>query len=1305
LLADDYVVQLPGHRFVVAGLEVCCRLAGVMASFLPIGGCGGEDPGNRRGVSADGSVEAMLVEAMLSRATDVIALSHRQSGRLLEVSDSFCTLLGYSREELIGRTSLEVGLIAKGSRETLLGAIADANWGLQEIHLIRRDGTQCVVESTVELLGDGELMLTMSRDMTERRAAELELKLRAELLDLAHDAVVVRGPVESRITFWNREAEVVYGYTREEATGRVSHDLLATVFPESQAAVEEALERDGHWQGILRHTRRDGAVIEVSSRQAVQRDAEDRPIAIIELNSDITQRRRAESRVRQLMDSAPDAMVAVSRDGRIVQVNPQTERTFGYQGGELIGELVEMLVPERFRGAHPGYFADPSERSMGGVRSLYGRRRDGSEFPAEISLSSIDTEDGPLAAATIRDDTSRRLAAIVESSEDAIITKDLHGTIASWNAGAQRLYGYTVADVHGKSISILVPEDHDDELAGILARVAQGESIRDFDTVRVRSDGSLVDVSLAISVVRDRSGQVIGASTIARDISERKRAEAELARARADIDQFFAVSADMMGIANAEGRFVRVNPAFERTLGFTPQELMAKPFMEFLHPDDQAAARERVAALARNRGVRDVETRCRCRDGSYRWLLWTRMVNQDGTVFATGRDVTERRAAGLELELRAGLLDLAHDAVVVREPSESRITFWNREAEAVYGYTRAEATGRVSHDLLATVFPESQQVVDEALARDGQWKGVLSHTRKDGRVIEVSSRQAVQRDADGWPIAIIELNSDITERRQMDRELRASREQALQASRLKSEFLANMSHEIRTPLNGVVCMSELMLDTELDHEQREYAEVTMTSAEALMTVISDILDFSKITAGKVDMLHETYSLETVVDDVCAIAGLRAAEKDVELAVSIGADVPPAVVGDGSRMRQVLVNLLGNAVKFTAQGEIVVRVVLQADEDATERLRVEVSDSGIGIEPDKLPDLFQSFSQADATTTRKYGGTGLGLSIAKQLVELMGGEIGAYSTPGVGSTFWFTLPCVRGTSADAAPPVMDLTGIRLLIVDGDATSRGIIARQSAGWGVIPDSADSGRAALRRLERAADLGRPFELAVIDMHMPEMDGLELARAIRANPRLRSTRLIMLSSAPVRTAEARAAGIDGSLAKPVGQARLRDQLAASLKRVARPADPTPPPASKPAASRLHVLIAEDNEINQFAATQVLRNLGYVVEIAHNGREAIEMTHDKDYTMVFMDCQMPEVDGYSATTSIRQREGSHRHTPIIALTAHAMIGDREKCLASGMDDYIVKPLRRADVEHVCGRLLNSAMGSPPARRPPSGNI
>ena len=1041
------------------------------------------------GLAAD-----VFVDALMEHAIDAISVADGPSDRIVVVSDSYCALTGYAREELIGQTPDELGLL--GDKSVRARGIRRAAEGIRELHefqLRRKDGAVRVVETSIQLLAGGALILAISRDITERCAAAAERELRGELLDVAHDAVVVREPVESRISFWNREAENVYGYTREEATGQVIHELLATVFPESQQAVEAVLARGGQWEGVLRHTRKDGGVIVVSSRQAVQRDADGRATAIIELNSDITGLERAEARCRQVLESAPDAMVGVGRDGRIVLVNAQTEVLFGYSREELIGELVETLVPERFRGgelAHrSGLFADQSTRAMGSRTDLVGLRRDGSEFPAEISLSRVETEDGTLATATIRDDTARRLAAVVESSNDAIITKDPSGTITSWNAAAHRLYGYSEAEVRGKSISILVPAGHDDEISGLLARVVSGESISDFETVRVRKDGSLVDVTLTISVVRDPRGHVVAASTIARDITDRKRAEVALAHARSDIDRFFAVSVDMMGITDAAGRFVRINPAFEQTLGFSSHEIMARTFLDFLHPDEVADAKDRIAALPQHGNISQVETRCRCRDGSYRWLQWTRMVDQDGRVFATARDVTERR--------------------------------------------------------------------------------------------------------------------------RIDEELRVSRDQALEASRLKSEFLANVSHEIRTPLNGVVSMSELLLETDLKAEQRTYAEVAVTSAGALLRVIDDIVDISKITAGVLEIVHEDYSIVAAVNDACAITRINEDEKQVELAVTIDADVPAAVTGDGNRVRQVLINLLGNASKFTSRGEIVVKVAVEPAEDGLQRLRLEVADTGIGIEPDKLPDLFQSFSQADATTTRKYGGTGLGLSIAKQLVELMGGEIGARSTPGRGSTFWFTLPCERGTVVESDLPVNAPTGTRPLIADDNA------------------------------------GHRHDLAVIGTYTPATDGVE--------------------------------------------------------RGLRPTDATPRSEPAPAWSGGRVLVAEDNEINQFAATSVLGKLGFEVEIAINGREAIEMTRRKDYAIVFMDCQMPEIDGYTATAAIRRREAGGRRTPIIALTAHTMDGDRDKCLASGMDDYIAKPLRLASIAKTCDQFLNPATQSPGEDRAPAG--
>ena len=478
----------------------------------------------------------------------------------------------------------------------------------------------------------------------ERQRADAELVLRAELLDLAHDAVIVREAAGSRVTFWNREAEAVYGYSSEQALGQVTHDLLATVFPETREAVDETLVRDGQWTGVLRHTRQDGEVIVVSSRQAVRRDADGRATAVIELNSDITEHERAETKFRQLLESTPDAIVGVGREGRIVLVNSQTEQLFGYRREQLIGQLVETLVPQRFRGAHvryrSGFFAAPWDRSMGAGLDLYGLRRDGSEFPVQVGLSSMETADGPLATVAIRDDTARRLAEIVASSDDAIITKDLAGTITSWNAGAQRLYGYSAAEVHGKAISLLVPEDCEDEIPALLARLAQGQSIKNYETVRVRKDGSRVDVSLAISGLRHPRGHVVAACTIARDISERKSAESALAAAREaqreatqHFETAFADAPIGMMIAGLDGRYVQVNDAFCAML-----RTLARNACRALTPGDHAPRRSRQRRGGCPRAV------CR-RSGARSFSREQRFIHATGHPVWTSVNVTLVRDA------------------------------------------------------------------------------------------------------------------------------------------------------------------------------------------------------------------------------------------------------------------------------------------------------------------------------------------------------------------------------------------------------------------------------------------------------------------------------------------------------------------------------------------------------------------------------------------------------------------------------------------------------------------------------------
>ncbi|MBL7648285.1 MAG: PAS domain S-box protein [Candidatus Hydrogenedentes bacterium] len=1014
---------------------------------------------------------------------------------------------------------------------------------------------------------------------------------------------------------------------------------------------------------------------------------------------------------------SPAIMLLISpKEGRIVDANQAALAFYGYPAEKLLAMRIAdiNLLPE-----------EEVLRAMASVGENQSRHfdfkhrlADGSIRDVEVSTRLTRIAGRPMLNSTIHDVSARRLSEVslnkaltryhtlLETVSDGIHVLNEEGELVEASSSFYRMLGYEPGDPGLRHISDWESRWAPGEYRPLMADWLERSEC--FETRHRCRDGQSIDVEINLRGITIEGKNFLYASS--RDISERRRMLENLSKLSKTVDQ----SPVSIVITNVAGDIEYVNPKFTEITGYTPEEAIGQN-PRVLKSGDKAPEEyrqlwENITAGHEWRG----EFCNRKKSGEVYWerALISPIRDSANTIthfLAIKEDITASRRTEMalresEARLRS-ITDAARDAILMLTP-DGQISFWNPAAERILGYTRAEALGQDLQSLLSPRhYRADQEFALAAFLQEGQGapsgKALeLEVRRNDGEAIPVQlSLSGIQMEGRWHAVGLLR---DITEQKRAEEALvltnqnleaataRAS-EMAIRAesaSAAKSEFLANMSHEIRTPMNGVIGMIGLLMDTELDAEQRRYAEIVRASGESLLSLLNDILDFSKIEAGRLDLEMLDFDLLSLLDDFAATLASRAREKKLELYCTADPEVPVLLRGDPGRLRQVLHNLAGNALKFTEAGDVVIRVSNVEERDDGVTLRFSVRDTGIGIPEEKKGILFDKFSQVDASTTRVYGGTGLGLAISKQLAELMGGEIGVESTPGVGSTFWFTARLGKQSpeAAQTAPPPPELRGVRALIVDDNETSREILATRLLSWGMRPEAERSGDLAVEALQRAAHNQDPYRIAVIDMQMPGMDGAALGRTIREDAHLSDTRMVLLTSLGARGDARRfqEIGFAGYATKPIQHQELRDVLSLVLSG-------EPGAASRPITTRhsaretalrfqgrkARILLAEDNITNQRVALGILKRLGLSADAVANGAEAVRALETLPYDIVLMDVQMPEMDGIEATRQIRTPESAvpNHQIPIIAMTAHALQGDRDNCLKAGMNDYVSKPV------------------------------
>jgi PAS domain S-box-containing protein len=993
-------------------------------------------------------------------------------------------------------------------------------------------------------------------------------------------------------------------------------------------------------------------------------------------------------------------------------LSDSVESLLGFKAEEFQGDqgirFVDLVHPEDYNiilGA-----AQEACNSIGSYKVEYRISRKGGEmlWVEEGGRVTINEETGALyldgAMFDITDrkkseqallSSERRFRDIISNTDGFIWEIDWDNCYTFVSERVRDILGYEPEEMVGRHVDMLLdPVEQEQIYEAYLRQIRETRGFKNVVHRAIKKSGETAWVDFSGDCVYDSEGNPCGWRGVAHDVTEKRRHEEEIRRLALVAQQTqYAVS-----MADPGGHLTWVNDGWCRITGYSFDESIGKLPGELVHgPETDHTVDARIAeALAQEKPI-ECEILNYRKDGTPYWA-WTSITplrdESDALTayIAIESDITQRKAEQEELQLSESRLaeaqKLAHIGSSVYDVVQ-RISNWSEETFRIYGWdleSEPPTDQQYSELIHQDDYPILQSKIDTAISFGQPFEcdvRLRAQTHEDTRYVHIKA--APEFDSQGKTLRIVNTVHDVTDRRRVVEELIEAREAAMEASQLKSEFLANMSHEIRTPMNGVIGMTELLLGTEMCEEQKDYATTILDSADALMHIIDDILDFSKIEAGKLSVEVSEIDIKQIIEESGSLFAKKAYEKNLELLIDLPYDIPARRFGDAVRIRQILANLISNAIKFTDHGEIVVRAEQSSARTGDEWIRISVRDSGIGIPSERHAAIFDSFTQADGSTTRRYGGTGLGLAIVRQLAQLMGGFVGMDSTDGKGSCFWVELPLE--VEADGEPtresiPLPTLRGTRVLIVDDNETNRKMLLKLFSNWGLVPEEVSGPKEALTILES----GKEYDVLVLDCQMPDMDGLQLAQAIQKKAMEPNPTIIMLSSVGeiISYREMRNSGISLCLTKPVRQSILYNAFLEVLKVV----DGAEPQNARSTTQyqdfAVSILLAEDNMINRKVATRMFERHGCDVDVAENGRIAYELALSKQYDLIFMDLQMPVMDGFEATLAIRAaEEESGRHTPIIALTAHAMSGDREKCLAIGMDDYISKPIRRDEMLRV----------------------